>query len=63
MATTYQINFPYLYSEILSIFERINIPIKFLPFGCSFPSLDNYMFDLVLQTATPLRAPPNPNYG
>ena len=60
VTTTYQIDFPDLYSEMLSTFERINIPIKFLPFGCTFPRLDNYMFDLVLQTATPLRAPPNP---
>ena len=61
VTTTYQIDFPDLYSEMLSTFESINIPIKFLPFGCTFQSLDNYMFDLVLQTATPLRAPPNPD--
>jgi hypothetical protein len=61
VTTTYQIDFPDLYSEMLSTFESINIPIKFLPFGCTFPNLDNYMFDLVLQTATPLRAPPNPD--
>ena len=59
VASTYKIKFPDLYSEMLSSFERINIPIKLLPFGCTFPSLDNYMFDLVLQTATPLRALPN----
>eukprot|EP00966_Prymnesium_polylepis_P029488 685135-Prymnesium_polylepis.1 len=33
---------------------RASFPIKFLPFGCLFPDLDNYLFDVVLQTATPL---------
>jgi hypothetical protein len=54
VTTTYDITFPDLYSEMLSTMGRVSVPIKFLPFGCISPDLDNYMFDLVLQTAMPL---------
>ena len=54
VTTTYKIKFPDLYSKMLSALGRANFPIKLLPFGCLFPDLDNYMFDLVLETATPL---------
>jgi len=54
VATTYDITFPELYNDVLSTMGRVSVPIKFLPFGCIVPTLDNFMFDLVLQTATPL---------
>jgi hypothetical protein len=57
ITATYQIKFPDLYGEMLSKIESINVPIRFLPFGCTFPDLDNYLFDLVLRTAVPLREP------
>ena len=57
VTTTYDITFPDLYEESLSRFEALNLDASILPFGCLFPDLDNYMFDLVLQTASPLCAP------
>jgi hypothetical protein len=57
VTTTYDITFPDLYEEILSRFEALNLDASILPFGCLFPDLDNYMFDLVLRTASPLCAP------
>jgi hypothetical protein len=56
ITTTYSITFPSLYTKMLAAIDRVNFPVKFLPFACIFPDLDNYMFDLVLQTGTPLCA-------
>eukprot|EP00966_Prymnesium_polylepis_P237970 5503731-Prymnesium_polylepis.1 len=45
ITTTYQIRFPNSYREILSKIEAITVPVKVLPFGCTFPNnLDNFMF-------------------
>jgi hypothetical protein len=54
VSTTYSIRFPSVYDEVLGTMASINLPVKALPFGCTFPNLDNYMFDLVLKTAAPL---------
>jgi|EP00966_Prymnesium_polylepis_P226916 hypothetical protein len=54
MSTTYDIQYPDFYSQMLAEVEKISPNVKFLPFGCTFPKLDNYMFDLVVQTAVPL---------
>ena len=46
--------YPDFYTETLKSISNINIPIQVLPFGCLFPSLNNFIFDLVLKTATPI---------
>ena len=38
----------------LSTINSINIDVQILPFGCVFPDLDNYIFDFVVKTMTPL---------
>ena len=54
IGTTYNIKYPDFYSDMLTELGRINPNVKFLPFGCAFPNFDNYMFELVIQTAVPL---------
>eukprot|EP00966_Prymnesium_polylepis_P330595 7386223-Prymnesium_polylepis.1 len=54
VGTTYKITFPDFYGDILSAMASVNLPVKVLPFGCSFPHMDNYMFELILKTAGPL---------
>jgi len=53
IGTTYDIAFPDLYSESVALLSHVNLNIDFLPFGCVLPSLDNYLFEFVVQTATP----------
>lgn len=50
----YNIQYPAAYTETMDWFDSINLPIDILPFGCVFPTLDNYIFYFVLRTATPL---------
>ena len=49
-----EITFPPFYTNTLAWLGGVNVPIDFLPFGCIVPGLDNFLFDLVLTTATPL---------
>eukprot|EP00966_Prymnesium_polylepis_P174307 4033067-Prymnesium_polylepis.1 len=56
VTTTYKISYPDFYAKMLDAIERADFPIKLLPFGCQFRGVDNYMFDLVMQTALPFRA-------
>ena len=57
VGATYKIQFPEFYKKLLEALDSINLPIKLLPFGCSFPNLDNFMFELVLKTSLPLGSP------
>jgi hypothetical protein len=50
----FDVTYPAFYTEILKSISNINIPFQLLPFGCIFPSLNNFIFDLVLKTATPI---------
>lgn len=50
----YSITYPPIYAEVLRVAASINIPINVLPFGCVFPDVDNFYFELVLTTTVPL---------
>jgi len=50
----FDVTYPAFYTEILKSISNVNIPFQMLPFGCIFPSLNNFIFDLVLKTATPI---------
>ncbi|KOO29948.1 cytadherence high molecular weight protein 2 [Chrysochromulina tobinii] len=50
----FDVTYPAFYTETLKSISNINIPFQLLPFGCIFPSLNNFIFDLVLKTATPI---------
>ena len=50
----FDITYPAFYTTILEGLKNINIQVNLLPFGCVLPSLDNFFFDFVLKTATPL---------
>ena len=49
-----EITFPPFYTNTLAWVGGVNVPINFLPFGCIVPGLDNFIFDFVVTTATPL---------
>jgi hypothetical protein len=50
----FDVTYPAFFTETLKSISNINIPIDLLPFGCIFPSLNNFIFNLVLKTATPI---------
>jgi len=50
----FDITYPAFYTAILEGLKNINIQVNLLPFGCVLPLLDNFIFDLVLKTATPI---------
>ncbi|KOO34597.1 mastigoneme-like protein [Chrysochromulina tobinii] len=50
----FDITYPAVYTATLEGLKNINIQVNLLPFGCVFPLLDNFFFDFVLKTATPL---------
>jgi len=50
----FDITYPAFYTATLEGLKNINIQVNLLPFGCVFPLLDNFFFDFVLKTATPL---------
>jgi len=50
----FDISYPAFYTTILEGLKNINIQVNLLPFGCVLPLLDNFIFDLVLKTATPI---------
>jgi hypothetical protein len=54
MGVSFNITYPSFYIDVLDILKGINIPIDLLPFGCVFPWLNNFLFDFILKTATPL---------
>jgi len=50
----FDITYPAFYTATLEGLKNINIQVNLLPFGCVLPLLDNFFFDFVLKTATPL---------
>ena len=54
LGVIFKVTFPPFYTEVLAAIKNINIPIDLLPFGCMAPELNNFLFDLVLKTATPI---------
>jgi len=54
LGVIFNVRYPPLYTSVLAAIENINIPIDLLPFGCMVPQLNNFIFDLVLKTATPI---------
>jgi hypothetical protein len=54
LGVIFNVQYPPFYTSLLASIENINIPIDSLPFGCMAPQLNNFLFDLVLKTATPI---------
>jgi len=54
LGVIFNVQYPPFYTSVLAAIENINIPIDLLPFGCMAPQLNNFLFDLVLKTATPI---------
>ncbi|KOO31505.1 mastigoneme-like protein [Chrysochromulina tobinii] len=50
----FDITYPAFYTATLEGLKNINIQVNLLPFGCVLPLLDNFFFNFVLKTATPL---------
>eukprot|EP00966_Prymnesium_polylepis_P111743 2585026-Prymnesium_polylepis.2 len=54
LGTAYGIRYPSVYEDSVEKIDNVNLDFQFLPFGCLFPSFDNYVFFFVLRTLVPL---------
>ena len=55
LSDTYDIRYPAFYENLMQDLDSaVNVNLQLLPFGCMFPSLDNYIFFFVLRTLVPL---------